>query len=313
MTMSVDGLVSGMDTTAIITQLLQAEANPQILLKQKLSAAQIEASAYRTVNTTFAAVRAAAESLTATSLSAARKVSSSAESVTASAASTAVAQTLAAMASALSPDGTGAEVRDVVPLPADDPRGAGLAALILPLVLGAILPAVALGSLHLRRRTLLTATAAYALVGGLTFAAVLHWVFGTLDGSYWTESGVLAAIVAASTLALVGLQWVAGRAGLVLGALLLALVGNPLSGATTAPEFLASPWREIGQAMPPGAGAQLVRSVAFFDGAGAAGSLWVLPGWLALGLLLVSLAALRDRRRPAPVEQRTAGPATVPA
>jgi flagellar hook-associated protein 2 len=90
MTMSVDGLVSGMDTTSIITQLLQAEANPQILLKQKLSAAQTEASGYRTVNTTFAAVRAAAEALTASSLSAARKVSSSTESVTASAASTAV-------------------------------------------------------------------------------------------------------------------------------------------------------------------------------------------------------------------------------
>src|SRR5687768_2094177 len=99
MTMSVDGLVSGMDTTSIITQLLQAEANPQVLLKQKLSAAQIEASAYRTVNTAFAAVRAAAESLTASSLSAARKVSISggapttgtaSPSVTASAASTAV-------------------------------------------------------------------------------------------------------------------------------------------------------------------------------------------------------------------------------
>src|SRR5690349_7543649 len=90
MTMSVDGLVSGMDTTAIITQLLQAEANPQVLLKQKLSAAQTEASGYRTVNTTFAAVRAAAEALTASSLSAARRVSSSATSVTASAASTAV-------------------------------------------------------------------------------------------------------------------------------------------------------------------------------------------------------------------------------
>jgi flagellar hook-associated protein 2 len=90
MTMSVDGLVSGMDTTSIISQLLAAEANPQILLKQKLSSAQTEASAYRTVNTTFAAVRAAAEALTASSVSAARKVSSSTTSVTASAAATAV-------------------------------------------------------------------------------------------------------------------------------------------------------------------------------------------------------------------------------
>jgi hypothetical protein len=214
--------------------------------------------------------------------------------LTASAGSTAAAQTLGAMAAGLSPDGVGAEVRDVVPLPADDPRGAGLAALILPLVLGAIVPAAVLGALRLRRGVLLTATAAYALVGGLTFAAVLHGVFGTLDGNLWVESGVLAAIVAASTLALVGLQWVAGRAGLALGALLLALVGNPLSGATTAPEFLASPWQEIGQAMPPGAGAQLVRSVSFFDGAASAGPWLVLTAWAAAGLVLLAL----PRRRP---------------
>jgi len=214
--------------------------------------------------------------------------------LTATAGSTAVAQTLRTMAAGLSPDGAAAEVRDVVPLPAEDPRGAGLAALVLPLVLGAIVPAAAFGAFHLRRSALLAATAAYAVVGGLTFAAVLHWVFGTLNGDFWIECAVLAAIVAASTLALMGLQWVAGRAGLVLGALLLALVGNPLSGATTAPEFLASPWREIGQAMPPGAGAQLVRSVSFFDGAGSTGPWWVLIAWAAAGLVLLAL----PRRRP---------------
>jgi flagellar capping protein FliD len=63
MSMSVDGLVSGMDTTALITQLLQAEAGPQLALKKRLSASQTSASAYRTVNTTFAAVRAAAEAM----------------------------------------------------------------------------------------------------------------------------------------------------------------------------------------------------------------------------------------------------------
>ena len=209
--------------------------------------------------------------------------------LTASAASTAAAQTLAALAPALSRDGTVVEVRDVVPLPAEDPRGAGLAALVLPLVLGAIVPAAVLGSLHLRRRALLTAIVTYALVGGATFAVVLHWVFGTLNGDFVTDALVLAAVVGASTLALVGLQWAAGSAGLALGALLLALVGNPLSGASTAPEFLASPWREIGQAMPPGAGGQLVRSVAFFDGAQSAGPWWVLAAWAAGGLVLLAL------------------------
>lgn len=216
--------------------------------------------------------------------------------LTASAASTAAAQTLAALAPALSRDGTTPEVRDVVPLPDDDPRGAGLAALVLPLVLGAIVPAAVLGSLHLRRGVLLTATMAYAVVGGTVFAMVLHWVFGTLTGDFVTDALVLAAIVGASTLALVGLQWVAGTAGLGLGALLLALVGNPLSGASTAPEFLASPWREIGQAMPPGAGAQLIRSVSFFDGAQSAGPWWVLIAWATAGLVLLAL----PRRQPAP-------------
>lgn len=209
--------------------------------------------------------------------------------LTASAASTAAAQTLSALAPALSRDGNVAVVRDVVPLPAEDPRGAGLAALVLPLVLGAIIPAAVLGSLRLRRSVLLTATVAYALVGGAVFAVVLHSIFGTLDGDIVSEALVLAAIVGASTLALVGLQWAAGRAGLVVGALLLALVGNPLSAASTAPEFLASPWREIGQAMPPGAGGQLVRSVTFFDGAQSSGPWWVLAAWAAAGLLLLAL------------------------
>jgi flagellar capping protein FliD len=63
MSMSVDGLISGMDTTTLISKLLEAEAGPQLALKKKLSASQTAASAYRTVNTTFAAVRAAAEAV----------------------------------------------------------------------------------------------------------------------------------------------------------------------------------------------------------------------------------------------------------
>jgi flagellar hook-associated protein 2 len=90
MTMSVDGLISGMDTTALITQLLRAEANPQTLLKQKLTATQNQASAYRTVNTAFAAVRTAADALTAAGLAATRTAKASAEHVTATAGTAAI-------------------------------------------------------------------------------------------------------------------------------------------------------------------------------------------------------------------------------
>jgi flagellar hook-associated protein 2 len=90
MSMSVDGLVSGMDTTSLINQLMQAEAGPQTALRSKLGGAQTSASAYRTVNTTFLAVTAAADALTSASLNAARKATASSSAVTASAGSTAV-------------------------------------------------------------------------------------------------------------------------------------------------------------------------------------------------------------------------------
>jgi flagellar capping protein FliD len=82
MSMSVDGLVSGMDTTALITGLLQAEAAPQAMLKTRLSNTEKSASAYRTVNTTFAAVRAAAETAMKPDTWTSTKGTSSATSVT---------------------------------------------------------------------------------------------------------------------------------------------------------------------------------------------------------------------------------------
>ena len=180
-------------------------------------------------------------------------------------------------------------MRDVAPLPAADPRGGGLATILLPLVIGAIAPAVALGRLARSRRVQLAALAVYSAVAGVTFAAVLHHVFGTLPDGYLAEAGVVAVTIAVAALVLLGLQRLLGRLGLAVGAVALVLLANPLSGVTTAPEFLASPWRELGQGMPPGAGSQLLRSVAFFDGAGAAGAWSVLAAWAATGLLLLAV------------------------
>jgi flagellar hook-associated protein 2 len=88
--MSVDGLVSGMDTTSLITQLLQAESGPQTQLKSRLATSQTTASAYRTVNTTFAAVRTAAETmLKPESWTATKATSSDSSAVSVSATSTA--------------------------------------------------------------------------------------------------------------------------------------------------------------------------------------------------------------------------------
>jgi flagellar capping protein FliD len=62
MTMSLStGLISGMDTGSLISQLIQAEAGPQTALKARLKTTENTASAYRTINTTFLAVSAMAE------------------------------------------------------------------------------------------------------------------------------------------------------------------------------------------------------------------------------------------------------------
>jgi len=80
-----------------------------------------------------------------------------------------------------------------------------------------------------------------------------------------------------------------GAPGIGLGAAVMVLLGNPLSGAATAPEMLPEGWGTLGRMLPPGATGTLLRSVAFFDGAAIAGPLTVLAGWAAAGALLMGL------------------------
>jgi flagellar hook-associated protein 2 len=79
------GLISGMDTGSLITQLMQVEANPQTLLKKQLSSTQSKATAYRAVNTRFDALRAAAEAVQSSTTWTAATALSSSTAVTASA------------------------------------------------------------------------------------------------------------------------------------------------------------------------------------------------------------------------------------
>jgi hypothetical protein len=92
---------------------------------------------------------------------------------------------------------------------------------------------------------------------------------------------------------MLGLGSLFGRAGLVIGALLALLLGNPLSGLTSAPQLLPSGWGTLGQWLPQGANATLLRSTAFFDGSGAGLAIVVLTCWAVAGAALTVLAAVR--------------------
>jgi hypothetical protein len=214
----------------------------------------------------------------------------------ASAASPAVAQLLSA-AVARSSGLDAVPIEDVRPAPADDPRGAGLAASLLPLVITSVAAAVALtvrvGSPLWR----VAGAAAFAVVGGLAATGAIQGWLGSIDGDYVANAGVVAATLLAMTLALVGLHAAFGRLGLGLGAATMILLGNPLAGLTTAPELLPEPWGDLGQLLPPGAGGTALRSVAFFDGAGSTIAWIVLTTWIVAALALAGAAGV-VRQRP---------------
>ncbi len=151
--------------------------------------------------------------------------------------------------------------------------------------------------------TRLTATIVFAAVAGTTVAALLQYVFGSIDSNLWGVAAGLTLGIAAAGLLMLGLGSLFGKVGLGVGAALALLLGNPLSGLTSAPEMLPSDWGQLGQLLPQGATATLLRSTAYFDGAGADTAIIVLSCWAIVGLMLLISAALRRPGRTAPMMQ----------
>ena len=85
MTSAVDGLVSGLSTSSLISQLMQVEAAPQTRLKTKVSDAQTAVASYQSVNSKMSALKTAADDLGQLSTWRAIKATSSSATVTATA------------------------------------------------------------------------------------------------------------------------------------------------------------------------------------------------------------------------------------
>ncbi|MFF5310697.1 ABC transporter permease [Streptomyces massasporeus] len=220
------------------------------------------------------------------------------ELLTASAASPVVAQFLQqAVAQQASAQGTEVKTVDVVSAPASDPRGAVLNAAALPLALAGIAAGAVVTVLGLRgSRAVIALLGASALVGVIA-AGIAHSWLGALGGDWWTEASVLGLSTLAVGGAVAGLAALIGPAGTGIGAAVVMLIGNPFSGATSAPQMLPEPAGAIGQWLPPGAGTTLLRSVSYFDGAAATGPALTLAWWAALGLGAVLLgSSLRARK-----------------
>lgn len=217
--------------------------------------------------------------------------------LTATGASPVVAQLLSQIGAGIAQH-TGESLRaeDLAPLPPDDPRGVGLGAAALPVTLAGLAPAIVFLLVFPRQPWLrFGATAGFSVLAAAILAVLLRHVFGSIDHGFWRVTAGLTLGVLAMSLSVLGLGSLFGRAGLTVGALLAVLVGNPLSGMASAPEMLPGGWGAFGQLLPQGANATLLRSTAYFSGAGSATAILVLSAWAVGGALLITIAGLRNR------------------
>jgi hypothetical protein len=109
--------------------------------------------------------------------------------------------------------------------------------------------------------------------------------------------------MAALALTLLGLESLMGMTGFGLGAAVIMLLGNPLSGLASGPHWLPNGWSTLGQLLPPGASGSLLRANAFFDGTGAGAAALTLGCWVLFGLILLLVSARRGPRQAAAEEQ----------
>jgi hypothetical protein len=217
---------------------------------------------------------------------------------TAPAASPTVA-TLLTQASAQLNDGQPVRTVEVVALDPDDPRGTGFASGFLPLAITSLLAGIAIFLAVRGRGPRLAGLLGYAVLAGLGSAVVLQFWLGVIPGTYLVNAAAIGLFALAVAASVSGLAAVVGEAGVALGALVVFLIGNALSGINAAPQLLPQPWGEVGQWLPIGAGGTLLRSTAFFDGAGGTPAVWILAAYAIVGLVLVALGRARVTSPPA--------------
>ncbi|RKS79918.1 hypothetical protein CLV35_0333 [Motilibacter peucedani] len=213
----------------------------------------------------------------------------------ASAASPVVAQLLTGVAQNVAAESGGAgdaltvRVSDVVPLSTADAKGTVLSASLLPLTICSIIVASAIGlAVRLRPawRQVVALVSVSAVAGAGVFLVAQTWL-GALPHDGFATWASLALVILAISSATAGLIALFGTAGFALAAAVMVFVGNPFSAVTSAPEMLPGAVDRIGQWLPPGAGANLLRSSAYFDGNGASGHLAVLLTWAVLGVTAI--------------------------
>jgi hypothetical protein len=221
----------------------------------------------------------------------------------ASAASPAVAALLEQTVAAAAPgQGQALVVRDLVPLPSSDSRGATAFSMVLSLIIAGILGSAVIYLLdrHRSQPQRLATMVALAVGVGLVAALVTNVVIGAFPDHFLAVWGVATLFYLALGLPIAAFQVLVGAGGVAIGAVMFLVIGNPASGGSSAPELLPGFWRGLSQLLPPGAATTAMRDVVYFHGHGMTNALLVLGLWAALGATVaVTVNILRTRARAA--------------
>ncbi|MEU8846792.1 ABC transporter permease [Streptomyces sp. NPDC048564] len=130
-----------------------------------------------------------------------------------------------------------------------------------------------------------------AIAAGLGGALIIGPILGALPGSLAALWGVGALITFAVGAATLAFQAIFGMAGIGLVILIVVILGNPSAGGALPLPLLPPFWKDIGPALPPGAGTWATRSIAYFKGNDTTASLLILSAWAAAGAAITLLAA----------------------
>jgi hypothetical protein len=205
-----------------------------------------------------------------------------------------------------------ANVTDIVPTAAADKTGVAFVYTVLPLMISSLVAGAVLTLRVSRPSWRAAALTVFAIGGGLVSAAVAHTWLNIVPGNFPAIAYAMALAALAVAAGVSGLAHLSARfgkqhVGLAVGAAIIMVLGTPFSGMSSAPEMLPGTWGFIGQCLPTGATATLLRSVGYFDGARSGGAWTVLGIWAGAGLLLTLTA---HRRR---ISSGPALPAPPPA
>ncbi|UJP10095.1 hypothetical protein L2X99_17370 [Microbacterium sp. KUDC0406] len=180
-------------------------------------------------------------------------------------------------------------VTDLAPYSDADPQGVGLTVSIFPLVIGGVLGGVLLSLTVTGVWRRLVGVLVYSASAGLVLTGILQTWVGALQADFWADAAAIALTIAAIASTVTALSGLFGRPGVAVGAVSMILFANPLSAANVPVEFLLEPWGTIGQWMPPGAGATLLRELSYFPDADVSQQWLLLGGWALGGLVLTAL------------------------